>query len=242
MRGLRPACSLIILGSTLVVVDPTYSEPRIELSWNACDPVETVHPVLGADRNAHLFISLDGVSGTITAVLVQIAIHTQSFACGCSGADGATVPPDWSFEPGGCQGPERVMSTFGPIDGACLQPLSAPSFIRQTTSRDTSYCLPSSCGTAHEVVTLEAMASQSWFVSPQTRSTIWRVDFDLSSSCSYSSGECCPAGEPIWLAATGAAILEGGSKLELAGSEVTYSANAVPATPTSWGRLKVNYR
>ena len=236
------ACSLLALHEILLPAAPACADPRIELSWNACDPVETVHPVVGADRKAHLFVSVDGLSGKVTALQARISIHTQGMACGCSGSDGATVPPAWSFEAGGCQGPERVASTFGPTDGACPRLLPSPSFTQQAISRDSAFCFPASCGSAHEVVTLDALAFQPWLVVSQTKYSTWRVDFDLSSSCSFSGGDCCPEDESVVLVVSGLVHFEGGSKLDLSGSSVGYSVNAVPAQPTSWGKVKVSYR
>jgi len=99
-----------------------------------------------------------------------------------------------------------------------------------------------SCGSAHDVLLLETSTIQPWSLSAQTPVVIWQVDFDLSASCSYAGGDCCPDAESMVLSANGAAWFEGGSTLDLPGSYVTYAPDAVPASKTSWGQIKATYR
>ncbi len=224
---------------------PVGAAPAVGLSWNSCSPIETAHPVVSTDRLANLVVFVQGLPNAVTGFELQIRIKSSpSYACACSGADATTVTPAWQFEPGGCQGPGRVAAQFAPAVAGCASPIGQTSFESFTTSRDSSFCVPSSCGSSNGILALRASRPQSWQLDPQVRTGLWSIQFDLSGSCALATGPglCCEDDRPMNLSVSGVAYAIDGSPIDLGISSVSYSAGAVPAPYVSWGRLKVQYR
>lgn len=229
-----------------LIVAPTGAAavPRIGLSWNQCEPVELVHPHLVGERVAHLFVFVDDLAGEVNGFDIQIRINPNiAFSTAC-GLDGTQVPPAWSFEPGGCQGPARFNAILGPSETGCPTLATSLSSVNQMVTRDSAFCTPASGGTSWIIVSLVAATFRPWMMPAATRTTLWRLDFDLGASCDFAAtgGECCPDGGPMRLTATGTAWFKDGSNADLGGSGVTYSSDEVPSRSTSWGQLKASYR
>ena len=243
----RASLVATVLASLALTIAPTIARanPRIGLSWNQCDSVETVHPVVSADRVAHLFVFIEGLVGEVTGFEVEIQIRsTGGNACTCY-YEHWGVPPAWNFEPGGCQGPDRLNAEFRPPGSGCPTLANQPSFASQTAVVYPGYCSYMTCPTSYEALSLQAGATHPWSLATPIRTTLWRLDFDLSASCAFapSGVTCCPDDSPLSLQATGGlAWLKDGSTVQLDGSRVTYSSDAVPARSASWGQIKAIYR
>ena len=241
----RAALFALALISSLLAPSSVRSAPQIGLSWNRCDVIETTHPVVGADRIAHLFVYVEGLSANVFGFDMTIRISPNfGYNCAC-GMDGTQLPPAWSFEAGGCQGPDRVRASLRPDDAGCVT-LSADgqTFSSPVIARDSSYCANGTCGTSWGSMSLLASSSsQSWILS-DTRTAVWRVDFNMSGSCAFAPPDspCCPDDMPMALVVRGSAVLADMSMVDLGQGVVTYSADAVPARPVSWGSIKAIYR
>jgi len=235
----------VALVSNLIVPAAVRSAPQIGLSWNQCDVLETTHPVVGADRIAHLFVYVEGLGANVTGFDLAIRINPSfGYNCAC-GSSGTLLPPAWSFEAGGCQGPDRVRASLGPVDSGC-ESLAAggQTFGSPVIARDSSYCFGGTCGTSWGSMSLLASSYHSWVLSAPTRTAVWRLDFDLSRSCAFAppGSECCPDDMPMALFVTGSAVLADLSTVDLGQARVDYSAEAVPSRPASWGSIKATYR
>lgn len=246
MLTFRSAVPITAALALHLVLAPTGASavPQIGLSWNQCDPVELVHPRFVGDRVAHLFVFVDDLVGEVNGLDIQIRINPNTAFNTACGLDGTQVPPAWSFEAGGCQGLGRFSATLGPTATGCPTLATSPSSVNYLVTRHSAFCTPGSGETSWVIVSLGAVATRPWMISAATRTTLWRVDFDLGASCEFTAagGECCPDGGPMRLAATGTAWFKDGSNADLGRSDVTYSADAVPSRPSSWGELKARYR
>lgn len=236
---------MIVLLFLLAAPSIVRAAPALGLSWNSCGSIEPTHPVVGTDRIAQLVVFVEGLATPVFGFELELRIKSSpSYACACSGADLTTVTPAWQFEPGGCQGPDRVAARFAPAVAGCVAPAGHAGFESFTTERDSSFCTPSSCGTSNEVLRMVAARTHGWQLDPQARTGLWSVQFDLGSSCAFASGPvpCCDDDQPMDLVVRGVAYDLDGAPIDLGVAIVTYAAGAVPTRNTSWGKLKVQYR
>ena len=190
-------------------------------------------------------VFVQGLADSVSGFEVTVRIKsTPSYACACSGADATTVTPAWQFEPGGCQGPGRLAVEFATVHAGCVAPIGQPSFTDFSTARDSAFCAPASCGTSNDLLTLRASRPQGWHFDPEVPTGLWSVNFDLSASCALGNGAgpCCTDDRPMALIVGGRAYALDGSPIDLGGGYVTYTASAVQTRPSSWGKLKAQYR
>jgi len=242
----RAALLGVALISILLAPASVLSTPQIGLSWNRCDVLETEHPVAGADRVAHLFMYVEGLDAQVLGFEIGIRIHSlQVYKCSCV-LERMELTPAWSFEAGGCQGPERLRATFGPSDSNCpALPSSQLMYSSLSTVRDSGNCpFVQACPSTQATVSLWALANSPWTPVQLARTAIWRIDFDLARSCGFapSGTACCTDDLAMSIVASGSVLMADHSYVELGSAFVSYSAGAVPTRPASWGSIKATYR
>jgi len=240
-----PRAALIAAALILALLAPTTvrAVPQIGLTWNRCDVIETAHPVVDADRVAHLFVYVDGLEAPVLGFELGIKIASvQVYKCSCVW-ERMEVTPAWSFEAAGCQGPDRLHAIFGPADAGC--PALVPSqltYSNLATVRDSANCYFNDCPSTWETISLQALGSSPW--TPPPRTAVWRVDFDLAGSCAFAppGSECCRDDMAMSLVSTGSVLMADHTYVDLGQARLTYAADAVRTRPVSWGSLKAMYR
>ena len=229
---------LLPLGPTSV-----RSAPQIGLSWNRCDLVETAHPVVGADRVAHLIVYVDGLDAPVLGFELGIQIHSLLvYKCSCVW-ERMELTPAWRFEAGGCQGPDRLHAIFGPADAGCpALPASQLTYSNLSTVRDSGNCYFNDCPFTRETISLQALARSPW--TAPSRAAVWRIEFDLAGSCAFAppGSECCRDDLAMSLVASGSVLMADHTYVDLGQAHLSYAADAVPTRPVTWGSLKAIYR
>jgi hypothetical protein len=238
------ARAALFVAALILIPLAALSAPQIGLSWNRCDVLETAHPVVGADRVAHMIVFADGLDAPVLGFELTIQIHSlQVYKCSCA-MERMELSPAWSFEAGGCQGPDRLHAIFGPADAGCAAlPPSQLTYSNLATVRDSGNCpFVGACPSAQETISLQALGSSPWTAPPRT--AVWRIDFDLAGSCAFapSGSECCRDDLAMSLVASGSVLMADHTYVDLGQARLTYAADAVPTRPVTWGSLKAIYR
>jgi len=89
------------------------SAPVIDMSWNACSPIQHDRVLPAGETASDLYVIASGVDGTHTGYQFKMVLGTKPFC-------GALETPDaWRFDAAGCQGPSFFTGTSKSTSKTC---------------------------------------------------------------------------------------------------------------------------
>jgi hypothetical protein len=220
----------------------------VDLSWNTCAPVV-------ADRDTA--ITVNGVRVvTAYASVLGASTPTSGYEVDFIYGDAtANVPDAWNFSPAGCQGTAAV--TMSPTPPAALSK-SCPAF-QQTAAalqiKDVNLVSASQDPYAPNLIRVVFANAFPTGVTPvpTTRYFMASVAFDHTFSVPGPADPAVACGNyetPMCFKMSKAIFIELGTGVEFSysrgNSQLTFGGTSacggVPARPTTWGKIKGQYR
>lgn len=222
-----------------IIAFPAFAMPTVSLSWGTCNPPQ---PIGTEGQSTTLYVTVTGVDGTFDAYDMRLWVIPVS-AYG-------SLPDNWRFDEGGCQGPSALFIAADQGDRFC------PGLAQTTLT--TSFL--AEYGAAGDPPMSLGLEIQSTGPSIQAHAgalyTIWRITFDESrDTCGPTSGtKCGGACLPLCLVIPRATLFANGQATPLTSLYGTYGWNALtvwdpqsgcdwpdPTLPSTWGRIKATY-
>jgi len=250
---MRPWFALLLLA----LAQPAAAS--IDVSWDACSPIVADRLLPPGATESHLFFSVTGLSGNVSAF--QFNFHYgASFSPEC----GAGSPPDsWRFDNAGCMGPSFIEYIVNSTHRDCPQLLPANAIsILNTSFNPLDEKITTTIARSVGGAGVAANSSTRYLLVEMVFSHLFTV------AGPGSPGETCGGFEkPICFTFQGSfdahgncAPGGGGSYVDGNGNEHPFGTfppviatfrsvessvacnGATPATPTTWGAIRAQYR
>lgn len=252
---MRPSIGILVLFASIGLPIAGFGAPQVGISWNTCSPLQKSQYFTG-QRPYDAVVYVTNCSEPL--VLWDLEIWVRSYLpsvhyCGGPSGDPPNPPdkcqfPDaWRFGDGGCQGSTRVTSQKTGVGCPLLNPGDDSISVAIPYLEQDSFL-----GTDRLAIRMAAYFGMDHVVQrdPLVRYTLLVLHFDHSQSVvgPASDGSCgnvqrgmtVEPGDYLVFASDINHIFNGQAAVD--GDALWLGEGPVPATSTSWGRVRATYR
>lgn len=238
MRSLSGFCFVLALLSAAL---PAGADPTVRLSWDTCDPIVPNQDFTGPDVDL-LVASATDISGSHIGYALGLIVLA---------ADGAPLPDAWRFDADGCFGADELYADHYAVTKSCPVLITSNPSVGLGVFFDVPGNPPGSLSIRF------LMVGDATTASPAVRYTLARIFFDHTRAVAGFGvpGETCGDAEiPVCIYLKEALLYPPDPPpvpMNLENAGITWQGAhfgagacmaAIPARPSTWGRMKALYR